>query len=154
MTLHEKRYLNLISYLDDTRKADSYYSAACFLLAGTSGTFRAAVEHIGVDNGAFIDFAAIRRQIKKNAGSRDEILLTDIAFSLFACGKTSSVTPRDMAELPSELLELVAVALFVASGKARVLFDEREMTVDFSRHRENKAWNRMAGGEDIEFNII
>ena len=146
MTLHEKRYLDLISYLDDTRKADSYYSAACFLLAGTSGTYRAAAEHIGVENGAFIDFAAIRRQIKKNAGSRDEILLTDIAFNLFSCGKTSSVTPRDMAELPSELLELVAVALFVASGKARVLFDGREMTIDFSRHREHKAWSSIAGG--------
>lgn len=153
MTIHEKRYLKLISYLDDTRKTDSYYSAACFLLAGTSGTFRAAVEHIGVESGAFIDFAAIRRQIKKNAGSRDEILLTDIAFSLFACGKSSSVTPRDMAELPSELLELVAVALFVASGKARVLFEEGEMTLDFSRHRENKAWSSMAGGTDIQFTI-
>ena len=154
MTLHEKRSLKLIAYLDDMRKADSYYSAACFLLAGTSGTYRAAAEHIGVENGAFIDFAAIRRQIKKNAGSRDEILLTDIAFSLFACGKTSSVTPRDVAELPSELLELVAVALFVASGKARVMFDEEEMTVDFSRHRENKVWSNMAGENDIQFNIV
>lgn len=154
MTQYENRYLRLISHLDDTKKADPYYSAACFLLAGTSGTFRAAVEHIGGENGAFIDFAAIRRQIKKNAWDQDEILLTDIAFNLFSCGKTSSVTPRDMAELPSELLELVAVALFVASGKARVLFEDKEMTLNFSRHRENKAWNCLAGEENIEFNII
>lgn len=112
-----KNYLELLVRAE-TRKMDSSYHAAFYLLSFDSELSKVAEKYVDEDG---VDFAAIKRATR----GFDEISrqVIDIAHNLFSWTSKCKTTPFDLSRLGYPYLELACNAVFIAAGEYQITLD-------------------------------